>query len=160
MCGKACLCMPKVIANGESPSWLHINSVTFMEVAYWFNYFKQSGSSLLALKSSLPIRLLDPFNWNISRIAWSFDSLFCLAVQHHDWKQLNKFWSFMAFGILCGFPLKSTLFYLLFDCPTAMCGPLSKGQPHASLTQYLINQWVLSVFSSKVNKSLGTRLCP
>ena len=39
------------------------------------------------------------------------NSFFCMAVLQHDWRLVNKFWSLMAFGILCRYSLKSNLFF-------------------------------------------------
>ena len=57
----------------------------------------------------------DSFTKNISKMAWSFNFIFCTAGQHHDWILLNKFWSLMGFGILCGCSLDSSLFLLIWE---------------------------------------------
>ena len=38
-----------------------------------------------------PIRLLVSFTQNFSRKALSFEFIYCMAVQYHDWNLLNKF---------------------------------------------------------------------
>ena len=74
----------------------------------------QSDSLVLALKFSQPIRLLNSFTQSISRVAKPSDFIFYMAVQHHDWNQLNKFWSLTGFDILSGCPLKSSAFESIF----------------------------------------------
>ena len=53
-----------------------------------------------APKFSRPIRLLDLFTQNFSRKVLSFQFIFCVAVQHHDWSSQNKFWLLKASGVL------------------------------------------------------------
>ena len=66
----------------------------------WFSYFKQFKSLVLVFwpQNFVSIRLLESFTWKISRMAWSFDFIFCTAI-----------------GIPCGCPLKSSL--LFFKIP-------------------------------------------
>ena len=47
-------------------------------------------------KFSRPIRLLDSFAENFSRKALSFEFIFCMAVNYHDWNFLNRFRSLMS----------------------------------------------------------------
>ena len=54
----------------------------------------------VAPKFSKPIRMLDSFTKNFSRMALSFEFVFCLAVQDYDWNLQNKFWLLMAFAVL------------------------------------------------------------
>ena len=54
----------------------------------------------LPLKFFKPIRMLDSFTKNFSRMVLSFESVFCLEVQDYDWNLQNEFWLLMTFVVL------------------------------------------------------------
>ena len=54
----------------------------------------------VAPKFSKPIRMLDSFTKNFSRMALSFEFIFCLAVQDYNWNLQNKFGLLMDFAVL------------------------------------------------------------
>ena len=51
---------------------------------------------------------------------------------------------------------RAAFFQLLFGCPTANFGPLSRGQPH----QPDVNHCILFLFDPKVSGTLVARLSP
>ena len=54
----------------------------------------------LPLKFFKPIRMLDSFTKNFSRMVLSFESVFCLEVQDYDWNLQNEFWLLMTSVVL------------------------------------------------------------
>ena len=97
--------MSKVITSVKPATcqeWIELLCLIFavsVETS-WFSYFKQFKSLVLVFwpQNFVSVRLLESFTWKISRMAWSFDFIFCTAI-----------------GILCGCPLKSSL--LFFKIP-------------------------------------------
>ena len=112
--------MSKIITNIKF-AWLNWVMILVLgihkngKLIQLFQAVKQSGSRALAQILSLPIKSHDYFVLNVSRMAWSFEFLFCTTVQHHDWNQGNKYWSLLGFRILCGCLLKSSLLFVLSD---------------------------------------------
>ena len=77
----------------------------------------------VAPKFSKPIRMLDSFTKNFSRMALSFEFVFCLAVQDYDWNLQNKFWLLMAFAVLykCASLKVKLMFLHIFKYVSASC---------------------------------------
>ena len=74
-------------------------------------------------KFSKPIRMLDSFTRNFSKMAWSFEFNFYSAVQDYDWNLQNNFWLLMAFAVLykC-MSLKANLMFLqIFKYVSTSC---------------------------------------
>ena len=109
----------------------------------------QSDSLVLALKFSQPIRLLNSFTQSISRVAKPSDFIFYMAVQHHDWNQLNKFWSLTGFDILSGCPLKSSAFESIF-----------KLMKNCHFLTFLLLFFLKDAFKFDVSRALHFYHCP
>ena len=56
-----------------------------------------------------PTRLLDSFAETFSRKALSFEFIFCMAVNHHDWNLLNRFRSLMTLRVFSKVSLKGAI---------------------------------------------------
>ena len=67
-----------------------------------------------AQKFSRAVRLLDSFTQNFSRKALSFEFIFRMAVQHHDWNLLSKFWLLITSGVPSKVSLMVKLKFLKF----------------------------------------------
>ena len=63
-----------------------------------------------------------PKTFKANQIAWflytkflrkglSFELIFCIAVQHHDWNLKNKFWLLMVYGVLSKVSIKVKLMF-------------------------------------------------
>ena len=96
-CDQPYLSMPKVIASIK-----YIICQDWIELSCWiFAYGMAHQIAWIFYKKY------------IFRKAWSFEFIFSTTVERHDRNLLTKFWSLMTFGILCGCPLKSSLFIML-----------------------------------------------
>lgn len=78
------------------------------------NVNPEKACGLDELTSRCPTRLLESFIKNIFLERRDLlNSFFLRQFERHDWNLLTKFWSLMTFGILCGCPLKSSLFIMI-----------------------------------------------